>query len=249
MSKKLTTQEFISKAKQVHGNKFDYSKVVYINNHTKVIIVCPKHGEFLQQPRAHLDGNDCLFCKNNNVSLRCKKSNKQIISDFLKIHGEKYDYSKVEYVGVFVEVSIICKIHGNFLQIPHNHLKGQGCPVCKSSKGESIIFKYLTSKGISFIPQYKFDDCRSPLYRNIRLPFDFFLPDYNICIEFDGRQHFKVVDFGQSSINQKKIQKQFENTKRNDSIKTQYCIDNNIKLIRIPYWEIKNISVILENNL
>ncbi|WP_048728725.1 hypothetical protein [Carnobacterium sp. 1290_CSPC] len=118
----------------------------------------------------------------------------------------------------------------------------KGCPRCFSSKGEKAVEEYLTSEAIEFIPQYRFDDCRN---KNT-LPFDFYLPKQNILIEYDGRQHFEVVTFGgteeEALIN-------FENIQTNDKIKNKYSKKNNIKLIRIPYWEIDNIKQVLDREL
>lgn len=122
---KYTTELFIQKAIQVHGNKYDYSKVEYINAKTKIIIICKEHGEFLQRADAHLNGNTCKKCSINKQKLTTE--------DFIKKakikHGNKYDYSKVNYIGIYKKVIIICKIHGEFEQIAHDHHKA-GCSKC-----------------------------------------------------------------------------------------------------------------------
>ena len=105
--KRLTTEEFIEKARAIHGDKYDYSKVVYKTSQEKVIIVCPKHGEFLQRPNCHLNGAGCPKCCNNT-----KKTAESFIEDARAIHGDKYDYSKVEYVNNKIPVCIICPKHG-----------------------------------------------------------------------------------------------------------------------------------------
>ena len=94
MSKKKTTEEFIKEAKEKHGNKYDYSKVEYINNHTKVCIICPEHGEFWQFPQDHLKGRGCICCAGVK-----KLTTSDFIEQAKKIHGDKYDYSKVIYKG------------------------------------------------------------------------------------------------------------------------------------------------------
>ena len=119
--KKITTEEFINRARKVHGNKYDYSKVEYINNKTKVCIVCPEHGEFWQTPNAHLQGQGCYKC------FRHVYDNKSFICESRKIHGNKYDYSKVEYKSLHNKVCIICPEHGEFWQTPNAHIQGQGC--------------------------------------------------------------------------------------------------------------------------
>ena len=126
MAKKLTTEKFIEKAKAVHGDKYDYSKVEYVNTHTKVCIICPEHGEFWQKPNTHLNGSGCTICNNNNET----KNTKEFIKKAKSIHGDKYDYSKVNYVNNCTKVCIICPIHGEFWQIPRNHYHNGGCYLC-----------------------------------------------------------------------------------------------------------------------
>ena len=123
-----TTEQFIIAAKEIHDNKYDYSKVNYINNSTKVIIICPIHGEFLQIPANHLSGAGCPICANN-----IKLTAEQFIERVNEIHNNKYDYSKVNYVNSKTHVTIICPIHGEFLQTPAQHLSGHGCPLCSGN--------------------------------------------------------------------------------------------------------------------
>ena len=109
---KLTTEEFITKAKAIHGNRYDYSKVEYVNNHTPVKIVCPIHGVFEQRPNNHLHNNDCPKCARATQSARQAMSQEVWIERAKRIHQNKYDYSKVEYVNNHTPISIICPIHG-----------------------------------------------------------------------------------------------------------------------------------------
>ncbi len=136
------------------------------------------------------------------------------------------------------KVKIICITHGTFEQIPNAHLNNQGCPKCNSSKGELKTEQYLKENNIQFENQKTFPNCKNKL----PLPFDFYLPKHNICIEYDGEQHFIPKScFGGN--------KQFQRTKQNDLIKNQFCKNNNIKLIRIPYNEFKNIKSILNGSI
>ena len=131
MPKKLTTEEFIEKAKAVHGDKYDYSKVEYVNSHTKVCIICPEHGEFWQTPSAHIYGESgCRMCSNEHVSEVQSDTIESFIEKARKKHGDKYDYSKVIYKNSSTKVCIICPIHGEFWQTPNNHLYGKGCEKC-----------------------------------------------------------------------------------------------------------------------
>lgn len=128
--KKLTTEEFIEKAQQVHGDKYDYSKVKYENAFKKVIIICPKHGEFLQDPSNHLQGKGCPKCAIEKNSSTRLKDVSEFIKKANKVHNNKYDYSKVDYKGAHKPVCIICPIHGEFYQTPNRHLTGHGCSKC-----------------------------------------------------------------------------------------------------------------------
>ena len=131
--RKINTDDFIAKAKWVHGDKYDYSKVKYINNKTKVCIICPEHWEFWQTPNAHLRGDGCPTCGG------CKHvTTEDFIRKSREVHGDKYDYSKVEYKSNHTKVCIICPEHGEFWQDPSNHLNGQGCPKCWNEKRKSI---------------------------------------------------------------------------------------------------------------
>lgn len=134
--KKLIIEEFIERARKVHGDKYDYSKVEYKNNKTKVCIICPIHGEFWQLPCDHLSGNGCKECGVDKRTKEKTKTLEQFITDARKIHGDKYDYSKVNYVDAHTKICIVCPIHGEFWQKPYAHLNGQDCPLCvhKSTK-------------------------------------------------------------------------------------------------------------------
>jgi len=123
---KLTTEEFIKKAKKVHGDRYDYSKVNYTNNRNKIIIICSEHGEFKQAPQKHLNGQNCPTCTGN-----VKLTTADFIRKAKEKHGDKYDYSKTEYKTQKFKVIIICPEHGEFEQNPSAHLYGHGgCPKC-----------------------------------------------------------------------------------------------------------------------
>ena len=126
--------EFIRKAKEIHGDRYDYSKVEYVNSKTKVCIICPIHGEFWQTPHSHLRGRGCRACGLIERSKQRRKTKDEFIRKAKEIHGDKYDYSKVEYNGTNQKVCIICPNHGEFWQTPHSHLNGSGCLECYREK-------------------------------------------------------------------------------------------------------------------
>lgn len=222
MGKYKTTDEFIKKSKDIHGNKYDYSLADYINSKSKIKIICPIHGVFEQTPNNHLSKKQgCSKC-----SGKYKKTTIDFINDAKKIHGDKYDYSLVEYKNIYTRIIIICPIHGIFKQKPEHHMNGNGCPKCNSSKGEKIISNILKTKNFDFETQKMFNGC---IYKR-KLPFDFYLPNYNLCIEYDDIQHYEPIEFFGG-------EKAFIKNQNRDKIKNQYCKDNNIVLIRIKYDE------------
>ena len=147
--KKLTTEEFIQKAKVVHKEKYIYAKTVYINSRSKVIITCPIHGDFEQLANSHLQGQGCPKCNAKNIPI----TKKQFILESKKTHGDKYDYSLVPKLpGGHNKIPIICPKHGIFYQTTYCHKKGQGCPQCASeqqSKRQSYTWEKLKTKFIT----------------------------------------------------------------------------------------------------
>ena len=294
MSLKKTKEKFVEEAITVHGDKYDYSLVNYKNNGTKITIICKIHGEFNQQPRHHLHGSGCPTCygtkllnnhefinyakiihgdkydyskvqyigANKKIKIKCKKhdfifeqkpnnhlslkqgcplcsgTKKYTINEFInkssKIHNDKYGYQLVDYKNNKTKVTILCPKHGFFKQTPYAHLKGNGCPTCNSSLGEITIERFLIENNIQYIKQHWFKDCRSIL----PLKFDFYLTEYNICIEFDGIYHFTPHWSDKNNIN-------FNSAKERDRIKDRYCEEKNIKLLRIKYDD--NIKEKMEN--
>ena len=225
-----TTNEFIKNSKEKHGNKYDYSLVDYKDSITPVKIICKKHGIFKQKPVIHLNCN-CPKCSKE----KSKSSNKEFINKAKKVHGDKYDYSLVDYNGARDKVKIICPIHGMFEQTPDNHKRGKGCPICKESYGEKKIRMFLKNNKINYTRQHNFENCK---YERL-LHFDFYLIDLNICIEYDGEQHINEKHYFNTKNN-------FEKSQIRDKIKTDYCLSNNIELIIIATFTI-NILTITSN--
>lgn len=133
MAKTLTTEEFIARARQKHGDKYIYHKCEYVNAKTKVVITCREHGNFKQLPFNHLKGKGCMLCASKSKGLH----NKKYIHDFIEnasiIHGNRYDYSNTVYVAARFKIQITCHTHGVFEMTANNHLRGQGCPSCAKS--------------------------------------------------------------------------------------------------------------------
>lgn len=140
---------FIEKAKKIHGEKYDYSKVVYKNYITPVNIICPIHGDFFITANSHLhQKTKCPECPPENFSTKLEKRKIDTLEKFRKIHGEKYDYSKMVFKNDATKIEIICPIHGSFFQKPNSHKDGKGCLECGNKKkslkqsAEKILEKY-----------------------------------------------------------------------------------------------------------
>ena len=169
----------LKRQKKIHGDKYDYSKVEYIDSHTKVCIICPEHGEFWQIPNSHLRGSGCPICGQiNRTKTKTLPLNEFIIKAFL-VHGDKYDYSKVEYVNAKTKVCIMCPKHGEFWQKPNDHISlSHGCPKCghQMSKSEDEIIKLLHTLSVE--------------QRNKKIikPYeiDIFIPSLKLGIEYNG---------------------------------------------------------------
>ena len=217
-TKKLSTEEFIKRANEIHKEKYDYSKVEYKTTETKVCIICPEHGEFWQTPHAHLAGQNCPKCCGN-----IKLSTEEFIKRANEIHKEKYDYSKVDYLGADTKVCIICPEHGEFWQTPHNHISGkQGCPECNTSKNSKIVQKIetiLKEFNIQYIKEKTFDWLKNKSHMYL----DFFLPDYNIGIECHGLQHFEPVEYFGGKI-------EYDRRYEMDKLKYKLCSEHDIKI-------------------
>lgn len=213
---------FIKKSKLIHFNKYDYSLVEYIGSHDKVRIICKDHGIFHQRANSHYQGAGCPKCRGYN------KTTGDFIKEAIEKYGSRFDYSKVNYIAVRTDITIICKKHGEFNITPSQHLRGVSCKKCSGSIGVNCISNFLEDKCISHKREKTIKGCLSP--KNKLLQFDFYLPERDIYIEYDGGQHFKSVKFwgGKEGFEERKIR---------DKIKDDFCSKNGIKLYRISYLE------------
>jgi len=182
---KKSIDNFIKEANEIHKEKFNYSKFIYINDRTKGIIICNIClDEFLQNPNSHLSGNGCFKC-----SGKYKKTLNQFIKDANEIHKGKYDYSKFIYVNARIKGIIICNTcFEEFLQKPNDHLSGHGCPKCSGSKTSLILEEWFKKENINYVSEFKVQGINGN-----KAYFDYYLEKYNVFIELDGRQHFEQV--------------------------------------------------------
>ena len=230
---KKTKEQFVEEARNVHGDKYDYSKVVYAGNKKTVTITCPKHGDFKQTPLYHLQGHGCQCCYDDRRGQMRVLGKENFIDLAREIHGDKYDYSKVKYVNNHTHVIITCPTHGDFLQTPNKHLSHkQGCPRCSESHLERDVALYCDEHGIEYEREKRFPW----LKHKAKLPLDFYLPKYNVAIECQGEQHYRLFKaFGGESA--------MDGVKTRDKIKFELCSLNGVKILYFT-----NKMTILENN-
>lgn len=238
LKRRMAIDEFIEKAHEVHGDKYQYDKSVYAGNMLKMIITCPIHGDFMQTPHNHLSGQGCPKCGLNIISEKGRCKQDDIIERFKEKHKNPYlDYSQFVYNGFDVKSVIICHKtdkngveHGKFLQSAGLHLSGCGCPKCSESRLERRIRILLTENNIVYTPQMSKKDGFVWLGKQ---SLDFYLPDRNIAIECQGWQHFiKLKEYDDVATN-----------KERDFRKKQKCRENGVKLI---YFLDKNFVQYLE---
>jgi len=189
-------------------------------------IVCDKHG--LQ---ACSSKDVCKVCTNearrkaiSQTMVKNRGGKAIFIKKARERHSDLYSYDKVEYVRSKSPVIITCEKHGDFVQKPNDHIKGSGCHSCCESKGEKRIDDILNNRNLSFIKQQTFPEC---VYKGL-LKFDHYIPELNLCIEYDGEQHFKAIDFFGG-------EKTFKEIVARDNVKNTFCQEKGIHLLRIKY--------------
>jgi len=223
--KKYDTQFFIEVIKSKFSN-YSFDKCIFSKFNDKVIITCNIHGDFEQYPQYLLDGHGCKKC-----------SLKYTTEEFIEICRKKHpdiDHSEVVYNGSQNKIKLRCEVHGYFYQSTSYYLNNsKGCPNCSETKGEKFIRIFLSENSENFIPQYKYD----------KFYFDFYLPNRNLFIEFNGKQHYTPIEFfgGDTSYMKQK--------KRDIEKYLLFENNTNIKLLVIPYWNMNKISDIISKEL
>lgn len=220
----FSNEEAIDKLKSIYGDKYDYSKVIYENNRSWITLICPVHGEFKTKAEWAFKGNGCKKC-----AIDARKLTTEIfVERAVAIHGNKYDYSLVDYKDYKTPVKIICPEHGEFLQSPNSHLgiNPCGCPKCSSliSRGEKELYNKLVSKNIIFTWQHLIQLSNKNLYVDFYLEKD----GKKYIIEYNGAQHYKQVKRFHSKDSD------FLQQIDRDFLLKEYCLSNKITLIEIP---------------
>ena len=217
----LTQEEFVKKAKIIHGEKYDYSESHFTKMTTKIKIICPTHGEFWQTPYKHIkESQGCPRCTG-----KYPYTTEEWINMCNKKHNNKYDYTKSVYVNYDEKVCIVCPKHGEFWQSAGQHLSGHGCPVCNESKIEKEINDALKSNNYIFERQYT----EQWLKHKHKLFVDFYIPDKKIAIECQGLQHFMPVDF--AGLGKEWAEKLYLENIERDKIKKKLCENHGITVL------------------
>lgn len=241
---RITQEDFISRAAKLHNNKYDYSKTTYKTMHDNIVVSCPLHGDFEVMACNHVkvlntghSPSGCPTCGVDHVRQRNKRG---IIpfATFVKradeVHDVQFSYVEEGYEGVNKKITIICPTHGEFRQIGYNHLRGSGCPRCKNSRGETIIAKTLSRGGYVFRQHHKVPTLRG--VRGGHLEFDFYVPSYDLYIEYDGEHHFSPTKYNKTTSDAE-AKRVFERTQEHDKKKQEFVDMVGKSLLRIPYTE------------
>lgn len=235
-TERITKERFLTESQKSHTIKYDYSQTAFQSPNDKICIICPAHGEFWQTAGYHMHGGNCPKCVGG-----VKITAADFIAKASIVHGDKYDYSKVEYKNYSTKVCIICPTHGEFWQTPNNHLFGAGCPTCPQSNMEGEMRQFLINHNIAFEQEKGFIWLK---YKR-KMFLDFYLPQYNIAIECQGLQHFNAVDlFGGEDF--------FNTTMERDQAKYELCKQHGITVlyysnaaIDYPYHVFENYNDLL----
>lgn len=216
VARKLRNGEsFFEKCKQKYNGYYSYENSQYVSMFTDMVVTCVKHGDFLIKPHDHLKGNGgCKECKKEKIGNLWKSNTKDFILKYKEKFGNRYDTSKVNYIGARENVCMICHKHGEFWNTPNRLLNGVGCPKCKMSHLEFEIDKFLTDNGID----HRYDVRDLKCLNGLTL--DFYIDEYNIGIECQGIQHFMDSR-----------QRKCRDVIKRDKIKKRLCDENGIKLL------------------
>ena len=180
---KSNKTEFIEKAQIIHGDKYDYSDVIYIGSNSPVIIICKTHGKFLQTPSKHTNSKQgCIKCSGNY-----QLNTEEFIKKSKYVHGDKYDYSMSNYINSNTKVIIICKKCGEFEQNPYEHYNGHNCPHCVNSNYSKISILYLNFMSIYYniIIQHA-ENSTEFIIPNTKYKADGYCKETNTIYEFHG---------------------------------------------------------------
>lgn len=224
-----TKEKFLELAKEKHGDKYNYSQINYVNYTTPVKIICPIHGEFEQKPSIHVQTTGCQKCGREKANQTESYTFKDFVDKANKVHFDKYDYRKVNYINSQTKVTIICPEHGEFEQRPASHLFGQGCPKCRLV-GQTKLYNKLKESFPKEEIIWEANKNIIPWIENQRI--DIYFPSINLGVELMGPQHYEEIPYFKNGTSFQKIQEL-------DTKKRQKCKENNCILIDLKYYYTK----------
>lgn len=242
-AKMKTKERFVEEALRIHTDEYgkcpySYDTFIYEGVFVKGEIYCKKcECTFETTPQIHLGGSGCPICARQKMRDAHMLSQEEFLRRVQVLHPQ-YDFSKFKYTGSYNKSTIVCSEHGVWETTPVILYQGYGCPKCSASKGEKRIQTFLDKHQVTYSQEHTFPDCKDI---NV-LPFDFYLSELHMCIEYDGEQHYTAKERFNGM-------RGLVLTRYHDTLKNHYCSIKNLKLVRIPYWEYKNIDLILQSLL
>jgi hypothetical protein len=240
-----TVEDFIEKARFIHGDYYGYSKFIYLGAKIDGIITCPIHGDFPQNPNTHINNKGgCTICGNERQGTKKRKSFEEFVRQANLIHNNRYSYPEFIYKNNATDGYITCSEHGIFSMAPASHLdKESGCPKCSpKSRGEFLINEFLTIRKYDYIYNHSINI--GPKRNKFA---DFYISSLNLIIEFNGAQHYSPIRFGKQT--QIQAERAFKKQQNRDELLRLYCIENNINLFEIDgrKFDLKSMSLIKAN--
>lgn len=230
---------FRKKSEEQHGPTYGYERSVYRGAQEEVEITCGKHGSFFQIAASHWNGQGCPKCAGLNLS------NEEYIALVDEVHEGKYLYTATTYMGGKYTITVTCPTHGDFQQKASTHRHGAGCPKCHQPKGERKVAAVLKKLNVQYVPQKTFEDCINPKTGR-KLRFDFYLPEQDKTIEYDGESHFSPW---RKYWDKEKAVVAFQEAKYRDALKDEYFKGQENKFLRIHYKQYKQVEKILNQFL
>lgn len=228
-TKKLTQEMFLNIVPEAHKIEYDLSNTIYKTRQDYISVRCKEHGDFSIKADNFICGQGCPKCRYIKSANSKRGDIVEILEHFNRVHHNQFTYREIETFKSRQEtkIEITCPKHGIFIQPIDRHYNGHGCPKCSSSKGELAIIKILDEYGINYKHEYSFKDLKR-IGSTKPMRFDFYLQDYNLCIEFDGRHHFEEIE-GRENL---------ADVQYRDKLKTQYCKDMGMGLLRLNCYMI-----------
>ena len=218
-----SSSELLARFQKLYGDQYEYNLTGFEKQYDKINIYCKKHKHhFSMKILHHLNGHGCPLCSKRGHNY----STEEFIIRAKEVHGDRYDYSKVNYVNRETPIEIICKTHGSFWQKPHNHISGCGCPKCKATKVQYKIYSWLKTE----FPEQLWEWEYSPIWLTPQV-FDIYCEQLQLAIEYNGEQHYMPISaFGG--------EEEFQKTIERDKRKSIKCSSNNCTLYVIKYDEL-----------